>query len=55
MNKVQMARQMKESPSRVSAVRAVPCRPCEEKKRRIQIERELREIAAASAEIVKED
>jgi hypothetical protein len=33
----------------------VPCKPCEEKKRQRQIERELREIALVSAEIVKED
>jgi hypothetical protein len=38
---------------RVKLPRPVPCRPCEAKKRRIQIERELREIARLSAEIVE--
>jgi hypothetical protein len=39
--------------TRVKLPRPVPCRPCEAKK--TQIERELREIARLSAEIVKEE
>jgi hypothetical protein len=36
---------------RVKLPRPKSCRPCEEKKRRIQVERELREIARLSAEL----